>query len=135
MAMIIYPQVQRKAQEELDAITGGTRLPGNMNCNIVGTPTNSYLETRPLIHPALQDSDDLDSLPYLTALCKEILRWQPVLPLGKSADFDCHNMLTYDKLSYTLLSQMTNIRDTISPKAPSSLATHGLFYELTSITC
>jgi hypothetical protein len=31
----------------------------------------------------MQDFSDLDSLPYLTALCKEILRWQPVVPLGK----------------------------------------------------
>jgi hypothetical protein len=30
MAMAIYPQVQRRAQEEIDAITGGTRLPGTI---------------------------------------------------------------------------------------------------------
>ncbi|EIN05560.1 cytochrome P450 [Punctularia strigosozonata HHB-11173 SS5] len=55
LAMVMYPEVQKKAQEELDAITRGTRLP---------------------------DFDDLGSLPYVSALCKEVMRWQPVVPLA-----------------------------------------------------
>jgi len=52
-AMVVNPQMQRRAQEELDGITGGTRLP---TC------------------------EDLPSLPYLVAIIKECFRWQSSLP-------------------------------------------------------
>ena len=52
----MYPEVQRKAQEELDAVVGRGRLP---------------------------TFDDLESLVYIQAIVKEILRWHPVGPLGK----------------------------------------------------
>jgi len=55
IAMIIYPDVQRKAQAELDAKIGRERLP---------------------------DLSDKDELPYIVAVCKEILRWMPVTPLN-----------------------------------------------------
>ncbi|KAL0958951.1 hypothetical protein HGRIS_014263 [Hohenbuehelia grisea] len=55
LAMVIYPQVQRKAQEELDRVVGTSRLPG---------------------------FEDRDSLPYIDAIVKEVLRWNPVAPLG-----------------------------------------------------
>ena len=54
--MTLYPDVQRKAQEELDSVVGTDRL------------------------PELADKEDL---PYLDALVKEVLRWNPVAPLGK----------------------------------------------------
>ena len=54
--MAKYPEAQRKAQAELDAVIGPDKLPG--------------LSDRP-------------SLPYVNALVKEILRWQSVTPLGK----------------------------------------------------
>ncbi|KAF5315269.1 hypothetical protein D9619_007193 [Psilocybe cf. subviscida] len=54
-AMTICPDAQRKAQQELDAIVGSDRLP---------------------------NYDDWDSLPYIGALLREVLRWRPVLPLG-----------------------------------------------------
>ncbi|KAF8871725.1 cytochrome P450 [Infundibulicybe gibba] len=53
-AMALNPEVQRKAQAELDTIIGG-RLP-------------TY--------------DDRESMPYIEALYREVLRWRPVLPLG-----------------------------------------------------
>ncbi|KIJ43303.1 hypothetical protein M422DRAFT_253505 [Sphaerobolus stellatus SS14] len=53
LAMALNPDVQRKAQRELDAVLGGSRLP---------------------------EFDDRSQLPYIAALCKEILRWQPVVP-------------------------------------------------------
>lgn len=53
--MLLYPEVQRKAQEQLDAVVGRDRLP---------------------------TFDDLESLPYIQAVVKEMLRWQPVTPLG-----------------------------------------------------
>lgn len=51
----MYPQVQQKAHQELDTVIGRERLP---------------------------DIEDKDSLPYINAICKEVMRWRPVLPLG-----------------------------------------------------
>ncbi|KAI8982787.1 CyP450 monooxygenase [Trametes punicea] len=55
LAMVNYPDVQRKAQAELDAVVGPHRLP---------------------------NFDDRDSLPYINAMVKECLRWHVVVPLG-----------------------------------------------------
>jgi len=53
--MILYPEVKRKAQEELDRIVGRERPP---------------------------TIDDLGSLPYNEALVKEVLRCKPPVPTG-----------------------------------------------------
>jgi len=53
--MSLYPEVQAQAQAEMDRVVGQGRLPS---------------------------WDDHDSLPYLEALVKEVLRWNPVAPLG-----------------------------------------------------
>ncbi|KAH8978634.1 cytochrome P450 [Lactarius akahatsu] len=55
LAMTLYPEVQRKAQTEIDRVVGNSRLP---------------------------DFSDQDALPYVQAVLKEVLRWHPVLPLG-----------------------------------------------------
>ncbi|KAK2033146.1 flavonoid 3-hydroxylase [Colletotrichum zoysiae] len=55
MAMTLYPDVQKKAQEEIDRVVGSERLP---------TP------------------DDRDRLPYVGAIVTEIIRWWPVGPMG-----------------------------------------------------
>jgi cytochrome P450 len=55
LAMVLYPDAQRKAQEEIDRVVGTDRFP--------------------LI-------SDRERLPYVTALFKEVLRWHPVAPLG-----------------------------------------------------
>lgn len=55
IAMVLHPDVQRKAQDELDSVIGMDRLP---------------------------NFQDREHLPYISALCKELLRWRPVLPLG-----------------------------------------------------
>jgi len=54
LAMICFPEIQMKAQVELDRVVGG-RLP---------------------------DLDDMKDLPYLSAIVKEVFRWQPVTPCG-----------------------------------------------------
>ncbi|KAI0329985.1 cytochrome P450, partial [Cubamyces sp. BRFM 1775] len=54
-AMASYPEVQKRAQRELDTVVGPSRLP---------------------------DFDDAPALPYITAIMKECLRWRIVLPLG-----------------------------------------------------
>ncbi len=53
--MAVYQDVQRKAQQELDALLCFERLP---------------------------DLSDRESLPYIQAVMLESLRWIPVLPLG-----------------------------------------------------
>ena len=53
--MVLYPDVQAKAQAEIDAVIGSTRLP---------------------------EFDDRPSLPYVEAILREMLRWKPTLPLG-----------------------------------------------------
>ncbi|KAJ3545757.1 hypothetical protein NM688_g5589 [Phlebia brevispora] len=54
-AMVLYPEVQRKAQKEIDDVVGNDRLP-NFN--------------------------DRASLPYVDCVLQECRRWHPVLPTG-----------------------------------------------------
>ncbi|GFN10642.1 cytochrome P450 [Aspergillus tubingensis] len=54
LAMALFPTVQTKAQEELDCVVG-TSLP---------------------------TTEDRTNLPYINAVIKEVLRWNPVTPLG-----------------------------------------------------
>lgn len=53
--MTLYPDVQKKAQAEIDEVVGTGRLPG---------------------------FEDRENLPYTNALVKESLRWHPVGPMG-----------------------------------------------------
>ena len=55
--MTLHPHIQKHAQAEVDRVLGSgqERLP---------TPAN------------------WERLPYVDALCKEVLRWQPATPLG-----------------------------------------------------
>ncbi|KAG1855191.1 cytochrome P450 [Suillus subalutaceus] len=55
LAMTLYPDVQKKAQAEIDSVVGPDRLP---------------------------TFADRDSLPYTDALVKEVLRWNVVFPTG-----------------------------------------------------
>jgi len=53
--MVLYPEVQTRAQQELDSVVGRDRLP---------------------------EFIDRPQLPYINALVKELFRWNPVAPLG-----------------------------------------------------
>jgi len=55
MLMAVHPEIQKKAQKEIDKLLGGDRL------------------------PTLSDKDDL---PYISALIKEIYRWHAPLPIS-----------------------------------------------------
>ncbi|KAF7346268.1 O-methylsterigmatocystin oxidoreductase [Mycena sanguinolenta] len=53
--MALHPDIQKKAQTEIDSVVGTLRLP---------------------------EFKDRPSLPYVEALYRELVRWRPVLPLG-----------------------------------------------------
>ncbi|KAJ3553206.1 hypothetical protein NM688_g3738 [Phlebia brevispora] len=55
LAMVLYPDVQKRAQAEID--------------NVIG-------------HDGLPTFEDRERLPYVSALCSEVLGWMPVAPLG-----------------------------------------------------
>jgi cytochrome P450 len=55
LAMVKFPEVQRKAQQEIDRVVGTNRLP---------------------------TFKDRGRLPYVTALVKEATRWWPIAPMG-----------------------------------------------------
>ncbi|KAF5660152.1 hypothetical protein FHETE_9125 [Fusarium heterosporum] len=54
-AMVIYPDVQKRAQEDIDRVTAGTRLPS---------------------------LSDKQNLPYINAIAQETLRWHTLAPMG-----------------------------------------------------
>ena len=53
--MVLHPEVQRRAQAEIDSVVGTDRLPS---------------------------FEDRSQLPYVEAVVKEVFRWNPVAPLG-----------------------------------------------------
>jgi hypothetical protein len=60
LALVLFPQVQKQAQAELDVVVGRDRLP---------------------------TFDDRPHLPYIEAICKELIRWLMVAPIGTVWDF------------------------------------------------
>lgn len=54
-AILVWPEVQRKAQEELDRVVDPDRLP---------------------------TMEDYDNLPYIRCCIKESMRWMPTVILG-----------------------------------------------------
>src|ERR1700679_3066571 len=55
LAMVAFPETQKRAQAELDTVVGRSRIPS---------------------------FSVLPSLPYLRGMVKEVLRWRSVLPVG-----------------------------------------------------
>jgi len=53
--MTLFPESQKKAQAEIDAVIGTDRLP-------------TYIDRK--------------SLPFVEAVVKEVLRWHAIVPLG-----------------------------------------------------
>ena len=78
LAMVAYPDVQQRAQEELDSVVGRTRIP---------------------------TFSDLPHLPYIRAMVKEALRWRPVAPFAiphVSTEDDWYNSMFIPKGSMVI---------------------------------
>ncbi|KAM0293698.1 hypothetical protein HYE67_007906 [Fusarium culmorum] len=61
LAMMVYPEVLKKAQAEIDNVIGPDRLPG---------------------------FEDRENLPYINGMVKESLRWMPAVPMGAAHKAD-----------------------------------------------
>ena len=77
--MALHPEVQKKAQAEIDAVVGTSRLP--------------KFEDRP-------------SLPYINAVVKELMRWHLVTPIG--GPFFYYNVTTILTCSEAFPHMATN---------------------------
>lgn len=55
LALLLHPAVQERAHEEIDRVVGRDRLP---------------------------DFSDRPRLPYVEAICREVLRLHPILPMA-----------------------------------------------------
>lgn len=84
--MMLYPDVQKRAQAEIDRVVGNDRLP---------------------------NFDDRAELPYIECLVKEILRWKVVSPMGivhLSSSFS-FKVLKYSSQQYLIrLWKMTTFK-------------------------
>lgn len=68
LAIVSFPEIQKKAQAELDEVVGRHRLP---------------------------TFADYPKLPYLAAIVKESLRWKTVDPLGEFRAREIFVILTF----------------------------------------
>ncbi|KAI0058422.1 cytochrome P450 [Artomyces pyxidatus] len=87
LILVLFPSVQEKAQAELDAVTGGTRLP---------------------------EFADRPALPYVDALCKEVLRWRMISPLAfphSATEDDVYEGYLIPKGSYILANSWSLLHD------------------------
>ena len=62
LALVLFPEVGKRAQAALDAVVGRDRLP---------------------------TFDDRPRLPYIEAICRELMRWQMVTPMGSAIPYHC----------------------------------------------
>lgn len=72
LAMVLYPKVLKRAQEEIDDVVGRKRMP---------------------------NYEDQSNLPYVDAIVKEVLRWRPVTPLGFSFPSMKHSWVDHKVVS------------------------------------
>jgi len=95
LAMVLHPEAQRRAQEEIDRVVGRDRV------------------------PTFKDQDDL---PYITALVKETSRWRTVGPIGvphRLAQDDFYNgyFLPKDTLCIVNVWHLNHDPDVYGPDA------------------
>ncbi|KDQ53889.1 hypothetical protein JAAARDRAFT_415809 [Jaapia argillacea MUCL 33604] len=94
LAMLTYPDVQKRAHAELDKVVGNSRLP---------------------------DFSDRDQLPYIDALIKETLRWLPIAPLAiphATAEDDVYNGYLIPKGSIVFGNAWSILHDPVAYPKP-----------------
>ncbi|KAF9002199.1 cytochrome P450 [Cyathus striatus] len=85
--MVLFPEVQKKAQQEIDRVVGKSRLP---------------------------ELSDRGSLPYIEAVMKEVLRWNTVAPSGMphcSIEDDIYNGMFIPKGTVVIYNAYAILRD------------------------
>ncbi|GBE89466.1 O-methylsterigmatocystin oxidoreductase [Sparassis crispa] len=86
-AMLLFPDAQRKARDEIDGVVGSDRLP---------------------------DFSDRADLPYVECVLQEVLRWHTILPLGlphRSIKDDIYDGMYIPKGSLVIPNVMAMSRD------------------------
>ena len=89
--MTLFPEVQKRAQQELDTVIGTDRLP---------------------------TMADKENLPYICALASEVFRWHPIAPLGVphvSTEADVYGKFAFSKGTVFIPNIMC-----VEPMVPSS---------------
>ena len=86
LAIALHPDIMRKVQHEIDAVTGRDRLP---------------------------TFEDHLRLPFVNAVCREVLRWNTIIPLGASTGVCLWDIWTSPslQLSHMQLRKMTFTMD------------------------
>ncbi|GBE89573.1 hypothetical protein SCP_1602360 [Sparassis crispa] len=94
--MLLFPEVQCKAQAEIDRVIGPGRLP---------------------------DFSDREALPFVECILQETVRWHPVAPQGiahRTVDDDIYNGMFIPKGSVIIPNIMAMSRDETTYKDPGA---------------
>ncbi|KAF9002124.1 cytochrome P450 [Cyathus striatus] len=96
LGMVLFPEYQRKAQQEIDRVVGTNRLP---------------------------ELSDRKSLPYVEAILQEVLRWNTVVPSGvphRSITDDVYNGMFIPKGTVVIANAYAILRDETMYTDPDS---------------
>jgi len=99
LAMTMYPDVLKKAQTEVDVVVGNKRLP---------------------------TMEDRGALPYVNAICMELLRWNVLVPMRtyrRSCAF-LHGTTLYDTSSAARHHRRYHLRRVFDPQRDVSTREH-----------
>ena len=98
--MLAYPDVQKRAQIELDAVVGRARVP---------------------------TFADMPRLPYVCAMVKEVVRWRPPTPIAMYVSTLRSDPSTdeRDPVDRTVAPKTTSMKGSSFPRALLSLLTFG----------
>jgi hypothetical protein len=100
LLMTLHPDIQRRAQAEIDEVVGKDRLP---------TP------------------DDRERLQYVCAVIKEVLRFAPVAPLGEILSILClYYIHTFSQAFLIVYCEKMSTLDTASRGVQPSSRIYGL---------
>ncbi|KAF4564799.1 hypothetical protein EYR40_010971 [Pleurotus pulmonarius] len=96
LAMLLYPECQKRGQEEVDRVVGQHRLPS---------------------------FEDIASLPYVNSVVQEVFRWKPVIPLGiphRCTEDDSYKGMRIPKGSLVFANAMAMALNPSTYKDPST---------------